>query len=203
MVRKNLGLGFRLQSQPKLGAGYNHVEGHNEEVAGGWRKIRVGTNKYFSLCSSSYDVTNRTVYTYITGVCMRVRVHWHFVKRLYSVSHFIKNVGWRVLRDEDGEQLLFGKVLLEDAKFVVSAAGKKRAIREDRRNVHAFVEGEMLLGIEKRENPQVPCGVQVYYSPFGYIEPEFRIYQTDEPIHEAKFVSMGCDYVYPKILAEV
>jgi hypothetical protein len=68
---------------------------------------------------------------------MRVRVyrnlkHGRKAQPLYSVMHKGKVVD-RVRQ-----------ILLTDVRFVVNEAGRQRVLTEQRKNVHAFVEGEMV-----------------------------------------------------------
>jgi hypothetical protein len=66
------------------------------------------------------------------------------------------------IRDLDSGQLTDAEeVWLVDAKFVVSQAGRLRAIREDRRNIHAGVVGTL------SSPPAAPvrCDVRVRYNP--------------------------------------
>jgi hypothetical protein len=97
------------------------------------------------------------------------RCHWHFNKKKYSVSLKTEK-GWRVVRDEQGNQVLYGKLVLQDAKFLVSEAGHKRCVEQGVRNVHAHVEGKVLDANLQGLEPMVPCGRYIYYNPFiaGY-----------------------------------
>lgn len=67
----------------------------------------------------------------------RVRVHWNLHLGGWSVLHNHAGLGWRV-QDHAAE------VRLADAEFRVSKAGRARALREGRRNVHAWFEGEVV-----------------------------------------------------------
>ena len=61
----------------------------------------------------------------------KVRVHWHFHKKLFSVTYKGRVVGH------------FDQVILDEPVFRVSEAGRKRVLREKRKNVHAFVYGRV------------------------------------------------------------
>lgn len=67
---------------------------------------------------------------------MRVEVYWNLHKRCFSVRALEGVDRGRVINHAD-------KVLLRDVSFVVQPAGRKRAIRENRKNVHAFVRGTL------------------------------------------------------------
>ena len=64
---------------------------------------------------------------------MKVRVYRNLHKQCLSVLHRTKR-GWRLWKHVDG-------IELENVKFKVSQAGRKRVLRKKRKNVHAFVEG--------------------------------------------------------------
>ena len=73
-------------------------------------------------------------------------------------------------------------VLLRDARFVVREAGRQRALREDRRNVHAGVEGTLVIDPDEGWRPRRTTVVS--YSPSR--GPDF----TDargRPVREAAF----------------
>jgi hypothetical protein len=143
---------------------------------------------------------------------MRIKCHWHYNQRRYSVSMYDKEKkGWRVVRDDRGEQVFYGKLILKNAEFKVSQAGRKRAVEQGVRNVHAFVEGEFLQGTYTPTPPSVPCGVEVKYSPFNKHFNTFYVEDTPSgwPIFEAGIVSLGIDTkpltnkYYPVMIARV
>lgn len=60
------------------------------------------------------------------------------------------------------------EVFMRDVKFVVQPAGRAKVIREQRKNVHAFVRGE-LRGFSKGSNlgyDDWPAWRQVAYNPY-------------------------------------
>jgi len=61
---------------------------------------------------------------------MRVKVYWNLHKKCFSVQH-----KGRVIEYTD-------HIILVNAEFKVSQAGRARVLREQRKNVHAFVVGE-------------------------------------------------------------
>lgn len=66
---------------------------------------------------------------------MRVRIYFNLHKRRYSIQRKTSK-GWRVYKHTD-------LICLEDARFSVSAAGRRRVLAEQRKNVHAYVEGTL------------------------------------------------------------
>lgn len=79
------------------------------------------------------------------------------------------------------------EIYLKDCKLKVSQAGRARVLAEKRKNVHAGIQGHVML-----EAPQVREWVQVRYNPY-----ETRQFQTiaGKEIFEASFVKItpvGC-----------
>lgn len=73
-------------------------------------------------------------------------------------------------------------VQVSDARFIVSEAGRQRVLREKRKNVHAGVEGVLVM------DPTLmwrPCRTRVVtYNPLR--GPHFTD-QQGKPVHESKF----------------
>lgn len=74
-------------------------------------------------------------------------------------------------------------VVLSDVRFRVQEGGRQTVIREKRKNVHAFVDGNL---VECSDHPVVIDGepVQVTYNP--YRAGHFCNRATGEPIYSAK-----------------
>jgi hypothetical protein len=77
-----------------------------------------------------------------------------------------------------------------DPSFVVQPAGRERVLREGRKNVHAFVRGE-LVGMWDEESPAPegyqPIGIgwrRVTYNPYKY--KSFVWADTEEPVRRAQ-----------------
>ena len=64
----------------------------------------------------------------------RVRAYRNLHKNCYSVQHYIVGKGWRLLKHVD-------RIVLLDATYHVSQAGRERTIREGKKCVHAYIEG--------------------------------------------------------------
>jgi hypothetical protein len=79
----------------------------------------------------------------------KVRVHWNFHKKLYSVSQ------GGVVRAHANSLVLAG------ARFIVNQAGRQRVLRERRKNVHAWVEGYI------SEMQPLTVARQVKYNPLA------------------------------------
>lgn len=90
------------------------------------------------------------------------------------------------------------EVLMEDVKFKVSEAGRQRVLREKRKNVHAFVRGQLVCsfspidnGIKKATsaldaNAVELYGVEITYNPYKYST--FVIKSTEQPVYSARRV---------------
>ena len=80
-------------------------------------------------------------------------------------------------------------VTLQGCKFVVNQAGRQRVIKEKRKNVHAFVEGQIvhLVGFTSYKGRMVQSAV-----PDGYSR--FMVDVTYNPYKYESFVTKGNDY---------
>lgn len=88
---------------------------------------------------------------------MKVRVYFNLHKNVYSVQHWVKGKGWRLFKHEDA-------VFLKDVSFKVYETGRQRVLSERRKNVHAYVIGDLCFeaplhyiieGYKVRYNPYV------------------------------------------------
>ena len=69
---------------------------------------------------------------------MRVRVYRNLHTGTLSMQGYIpEKKGWRVIGHPE-------VVTLENVKFVVREAGRLRVLKEKRKNVHAWVEGDLV-----------------------------------------------------------
>ena len=85
----------------------------------------------------------------------RVRVYRNLRNGLMSVQAYVGKK-WLVVGHVES-------LLLYDAEFKVSEAGRKRVIEQKRKNVHAFVYGE-LADI----NTDVVLPTKAFYNPYKY-----------------------------------
>lgn len=83
-----------------------------------------------------------------------VEVYFNLHKKMYSIRD--KKTGLVVAHADS--------VSLYDAKFKVSEAGRQRVIREQRKNVHAYVEGQFVGAAVNLPNPEQ--AQQSYYNPY-------------------------------------
>ncbi len=112
---------------------------------------------------------------------MKVRVYRNLHKKCWSVQRHIPKKGWRLYGH-------FEELSLKDAKFIIHQAGRLKVQREKRKNVHAYVEGEIL-------NYIVDLGFlpnRIKYSPYSNIC-GFTI--NDRLIYEVNYITFnktGC-----------
>jgi len=87
----------------------------------------------------------------------KVRVYFNLHKKLLSVQTKV-NGRWKVIKHVDG-------IALRDVCFKVSEVGRQRVLREKRKNVHAFIEGEE-CPLYGDINRKLDC--KVTYNPYKY-----------------------------------
>jgi len=126
---------------------------------------------------------------------MQVRVYFNLHTKLWSIQCAKTR---RVLGHAN-------RVLLRDARFTVSQAGRERVLRERKKNVHAFVCGELegahwhtirtpdfVPGWTRGDLGYMQAsrriGAPVTYNPFK--GPTFVHKETGEPVLRADMVSM-------------
>lgn len=136
---------------------------------------------------------------------MRVSVYFNVNKRCFSIRAEEGQEKGRVIAHAD-------EVLLNEVTFRVSESGREKVRREGRKNVHAFVKGNLLgftgpnafatmpglrtlcntwFGghwsdeIERQSNLITMCGKRFSYNP--YLDDTFVIEREDrlEPLHDA------------------
>lgn len=66
---------------------------------------------------------------------MQIRIYFNLHKRLFTIQTKRPN-GWRVSHHAEA-------VTISLPRFKVSEAGRQRVLRQKRKNVHAFIEGEL------------------------------------------------------------
>jgi len=101
---------------------------------------------------------------------MRVFVYWNLHKKCWSV------------RCVKTGKVIFHKqsLMVRNAEFVVSQAGRLRVLRKRRKNVHAGIRGELI------EDNNVELNRKVRYNP--YLFSSFMI--QDSPIYQAEYVRL-------------
>lgn len=105
----------------------------------------------------------------------KVRVYFNLHRKKLSVQEKTAK-GWRVW-------LHTNKITLENVTFKVSEAGRQRVLRERKKNVHAFVEGDLvLLG----ETAKIQPRMWVSYNPYRDIGKFYEVV-SNKSIDKAKY----------------
>ena len=75
---------------------------------------------------------------------MRVRVYWNLHKKCYSIIDWESRSSryGRLIEDRPHRS----EVWMKDVKFIVQPAGRRRVLKENRKNVHAYLEGQLGVG---------------------------------------------------------
>jgi hypothetical protein len=106
----------------------------------------------------------------------KVRIYYHFRKKLFSVQEKV-NGSWKVVEYTKD-------IYLRNATFKVSEAGRQRVLKEKRKNVHAFILGERWPFIPK----SFVYRDEVSYNP--YTGPNFMVKSEGKPLDYAKYVTI-------------
>jgi hypothetical protein len=114
-----------------------------------------------------------------TPVIQKVAVYFNLHKKVFSIKALNGPFKGRVIGHSD-------YVELENCTFKVSEAGRQRVLREKRKNVHAYVVGD-LVGIDE----QPICGEAATYNPYKFST--FVRSFNEEPLHKANTVQMKAE----------
>lgn len=115
---------------------------------------------------------------------MRVRVYFNLHKKLFSVMD--KRTRRVVSHTEH--------IVLHNVKFIVNENGRQRVLREKKKNVHAFVEGDVLdMLVCERVNTNVT------YNPYKYNSFMYLGENGLEPISQAHLCCMLVDNKKPQM----
>lgn len=107
-----------------------------------------------------------------------VRVYFNLHKKMISVQSKV-NGQWKVSKHVED-------ILLKNVKFKVSEAGRQRVIKNKRKNVHAYIYGEVIKSLP---NPMNLIFNSVNYNPYK-LE---RFQVQNEYVDRADFVMInGC-----------
>lgn len=117
----------------------------------------------------------------------KVYVYFNFTKKLWSVRQ------GKVKAHCD-------YICLRDANFQVSERGRQRTVRNQRKNVHAFVVGYVVLKpAEVPYNFETPWDA-VSYNPY---QNETFVDKNGHPVHSAHFVDMSASSEVAKVIAKL
>jgi len=112
---------------------------------------------------------------------MKVAVYFNLHKNIFSVQSREKESYGRVIDHVES-------VVLKAPKFVVRQAGRKKVIKDKKKNVHAFVVGHITSGVETSSKEEV-----VTYNPYKY--KSFVKENTREEVSKAEYsvIRFGVD----------
>lgn len=83
-----------------------------------------------------------------------VRIYFNLTRKVWSIQHHVPNKGWRLLAHTSD-------AILRDAVAKVYESGRQRVIKEGKKYVHAYIEGE-LIGTRKESH----SGRKLGYNPY-------------------------------------
>jgi len=124
---------------------------------------------------------------------MRVRVYKNLHKDCYSVRAIEGSMKGIVIAHARN-------IVLKNVKYIVGEKGRERVIREKQKNVHAFVEGDIVsmitIGTNTLNFPlhtSLPFsnGVAITYNPYEYKSFVTRDHQV--PVYESSYAILN-DY---------
>ena len=101
---------------------------------------------------------------------MKVEVYWNVRKQMFSVRSKGKVIGHTLTID------------LRNAEFVVQQGGRKRVLKEGKKNVHAFVRGEV-----SNASPKIKWST-ARYNPYKHTS--FVDAKSGESVIKADIVSL-------------
>lgn len=129
---------------------------------------------------------------------MRVYVYWNLHRHLFSVKDCRAGCIHNHAR----------QVIIKNAQFVVSQAGRARVLRERQKNVHAGVRGEMALieverpgpgGVGTHSGGDMRGWTRVTYNPYKY--DSFVRASDERPVEGADEVRLVLRDGKPRIFA--
>lgn len=113
----------------------------------------------------------------------RVEVYYNLHKKCLSV----RPIGGKVSHTNS--------ILMENVKFSVQPAGRRKVLAEKRKNVHAFVRGNHVDDMDKlRAASESQDWNAVYYNPYKH--DTFICLETEEPIYAANECLIIDKYIF-------
>lgn len=113
---------------------------------------------------------------------MKVSVYYNLHKHCLSVRSNEGDSYGRVIQHRD-------IIILKDVKFIVNEAGRKRVLKEKKKNVHAFVRGTIWDTVAKLGTREV----KVTYNPYKYNS--FIELESKNPIYSAEYVIINGKHI--------
>jgi len=104
---------------------------------------------------------------------MKVAAYFNLHKNIFSLQSREKDTYGKVIGHVES-------VVLKSPKFVVRQSGREKVLNEKTKNVHAFVVGYVVEGIDTRNVSRT-----ITYNPYKYSS--FVVKDTEEPIDTAEY----------------
>jgi hypothetical protein len=101
----------------------------------------------------------------MSTTCKQVRVYFNLHRKKLSIQEKV-NGQWKVTRHAD-------EIMLADVKFKVYEKGRQRVLSEKRKNVHAFIIGNLVEQVPDDEMTTVrynPYQLERFHDGTGYID---------------------------------
>ena len=118
---------------------------------------------------------------------MRVRVYFNLHKKIFSV-----------LDKKTGRVSFYAQILtLKNVKFIVKESGRKRVLKDKVKNVHAYIEGDMLN--ESPINLDLP--IKIRYNPYEHESFVIISESGDKPIFNAEYCTLSVENNRPIVRA--
>ena len=108
---------------------------------------------------------------------LKFEVYKNLHKDVWSIRH-----NGRVVNHADS-------VIIMKAQLVVQPSGRERVLRERRKNVHAFIRGEVILINDSTQGTALEFNVPITYNP--YKQAYFYRKDTGEKVDRADFVLLN------------
>lgn len=110
---------------------------------------------------------------------MRVRVYFNLHKKVFSV-----------LDKKTGRVSFYAKILfMKDVKYIVKESGRKRVLRDKVKNVHAYIEGDIL-----NESPiDIDLPLKIRYNPYEHESFIVLSDSTNTPIYNSTYCSLSIE----------
>ena len=126
---------------------------------------------------------------------MKVEVYFNLHKHLFSVRSY-----------KNGRVFAHATMIrIKDPMFVVRQSGRKQVLREQKKNVHAFVRGKIGYDVpnavdEMMVQVNLSQTTSVIYNPYKYAS--FVEYHTEMPVYSASQAWLGLNNGKPFIEVE-
>jgi hypothetical protein len=111
---------------------------------------------------------------------MKVAAYYNLHKNIFSLQSREKDTYGKVIGHVES-------VVLKSPKFVVRQAGREKVLNDKTKNVHAFVVGYVVDGVDTRNLAKI-----VTYNLYKYST--FVVKETEEPIEQAEYAVLRLGY---------